>query len=139
MIYCVFLGSFKDKRLEELARDYHKRLNRLWPVTWVDVKEKAGELERWVDPRRGKGVLVSLDPQGEPMDSARFAKWVTQSSRNIYFLAWGADGPKLKDISFVSRSFSLSPLTFPHEMARVLLLEQLYRAGGILRGHPYPK
>ena len=139
MIYCVFLGPFKDKRLEGLARDYHKRLDRLWPVTWVEIKEKAGEFERWVDPRQGKGVFVSLDPQGELMDSARFSKWVTQSSQNIYFLAWGADGPKLKDISFVSKNLSLSPLTFPHEMARVLLLEQLYRAGGILRGHPYPK
>ena len=139
MIYCVFLGSFRDKRLEELAADYHRRLDRLWPVSRVDIREKAGELERWVGSRSGRGIFVSLDPKGENLDSARFAKWVTESSRDIYFMAWGADGPKLKDLSFISKKLSLSALTFPHEVARVILLEQLYRAGSILRGHPYPR
>ena len=139
MIYCVFLGPFKDSRLAGLAEDYQKRLKRLWPVTVVEIEESQAKLEKWAAPKKNKGDFVSLDPDGESMDSPRFAGWTTSSPRDLYFLAWGAEGPlPLNGVRF-SRSLSLSAMTYSHEIARVLLMEQLYRAGAVLRGHPYPR
>jgi 23S rRNA (pseudouridine1915-N3)-methyltransferase len=139
MVYCLFVGAFKDSRLEALANDFHKRLNRLWPVILVPLKESPREIQKWVDQHQGRGIFVSLDPAGKTMDSTEFANWVTQNSRDLYFCAWGARGPQDGlDLSGF-RKISLSPMTFSHELARVMLLEQLYRSGAILKGHPYPK
>jgi len=82
---------------------------------------------------------VSLDAHGETLDSPAFTEWVTRSSRDLYFLGWGADGPPPDLPNKDMKSLSLSPMTYSHELARVLLLEQLYRAGASLRGHPYPR
>ena len=139
MIYCIFIGSFKDKRLQQLVREYHRRLTRLWPVTLVELPEKDKEIAGWLKAKQNKGILVSLDAHGEAMDSMAFTKWVTQNPRDLYFLAWGAGGPPQATLLEGMKSLSLSPMTYSHELARVLLMEQLYRAGAVLRGHPYPK
>jgi 23S rRNA (pseudouridine1915-N3)-methyltransferase len=139
LIYCLFIGAFKDPRLEALAEEFHKRMNRLWPVTLLTLKENPREIQKWADHHRGRGSFLSLDPAGKTMDSQEFAKWVTQSSNDLYFFGWGARGP-LAGVELPNpRRISLSSLTFSHELARVVLLEQLYRSGAILKGHPYPK
>jgi len=139
MIYCVFIGSFKDSRLSQLAREYGKRLERLWPVTVVELKENTKDILKFVESKKGRAALVSLDAHGEPLDSAQFTKKVTQSSQDLYFFGWGASGPAPEVAAHFSQKLSLSPMTFSHEMARVMLMEQLYRAGATLKGHPYPK
>jgi 23S rRNA (pseudouridine1915-N3)-methyltransferase len=139
MIYCVFAGPFKDRRLQQMAGEFHQRLERLWPVTLLELPEKPKEMLKWLVNKEGKGRLVSLDAGGESMDSPSFAKWVTQSSQDIFFFGWGADGPPESIRGLDMKKLSLSPMTYSHEIARVLLLEQLYRAGAILRGHPYPR
>jgi 23S rRNA (pseudouridine1915-N3)-methyltransferase len=139
MIYCVFLGTFKDKRLRDLAFDFHLRLKRLWPVTIVEIAEKQKDLEKWASPKKNRGDFISLDPGGEPLDTGQFAKWTTRSSKDLYFLAWGAEGPLPGKWDFISKNLSLSPMTYSHEIARVLLMEQLYRAGATLKGHPYAR
>jgi 23S rRNA (pseudouridine1915-N3)-methyltransferase len=139
MIYCVFIGSFKDGRFEQLTEEFHQRLSRLWPVKVLELAEKEKEISKFIREKRGKALLVSLDPQGKPMDSASFGNWVTKSSKDIYFFAWGADGPPKGLSRNDFTSVSLSPMTYSHEMARMLLMEQLYRAGADLRGHPYPR
>ncbi len=139
MVYCLFVGAFKEPRLEAQAAEFHKRLNRLWPVNLLVLKENAREIQRWIEARRGRGLFVSLDPAGKGMDSGQFAQWVTQSSQDLYFFAWGAGGP-LEGLELPKpRKISLSPMTFSHELARVVLMEQLYRSGALLKGHPYPK
>ncbi len=139
MIYCVFIGRFKEKKLQQLAADYHTRLKRLWPVTLRELEEDGKEIARFVQTKKDKAVLVSLDAQGQGMDSASFIRWVTQSPRDIYFFAWGSDGPPVEISRTGMKSLSLSPMTYSHELARVLLMEQLYRSGATLRGHPYPR
>ena len=139
MVHCLFVGGFKEKRLEQLAAELQKRLNRLWPVSVTSILEKPPDILKTLQLKAKKGLLVSLDAHGESLDSARFIQWVTQSSRDIYFFAWGADGPPKEASSFKMKSISLSPMTYSHELARVLLLEQLYRAGATLKGHPYPR
>lgn len=139
MIYCVFVGAFKDKRLHQLLEEFHQRLQRLWPVTVMEVPEKDKEILKFIQGKKGKGLLVSLDAHGKSMDSAAFGQWVTQSSQDLYFFGWGAEGPPKAVSGVLDKSLSLSPMTYSHELARVLLIEQLYRAGAALRGHPYPK
>jgi 23S rRNA (pseudouridine1915-N3)-methyltransferase len=139
MIYCVFVGPFKGKGLQQLAEDYRRRLDKWWPVTVVEIREEPKEIARQLESRQKKGLLVSLDAAGESMDSARFTRWVTETPRDIHFLAWGADGPPKEAPIKGLKSLSLSPMTYSHEIARVLLMEQLYRAGAALRGHPYPR
>ncbi|MGH7739548.1 MAG: 23S rRNA (pseudouridine(1915)-N(3))-methyltransferase RlmH, partial [bacterium] len=136
MIYCVFVGRFKDERLAQLAAEYKKRSDRLWPVTVVDLNEKTKDILKFVESKKDRAVLVSLDAHGERLDSAQFTRQVTQSSQDIYFFGWGAVGPPAELSPYFSKSVSLSPMTFSHEMARVLLMEQLYRAGATLKGHP---
>jgi 23S rRNA (pseudouridine1915-N3)-methyltransferase len=88
-----------------------------------------------------KSVLVALDEHGENIDSADFARhlgrWRDQSVANNVFLIGGADGlsPDLRRKANLSIAFGSA--TWPHQMVRVLLLEQLYRAATILAGHPY--
>lgn len=139
MIYCVFVGSFKDKRLEQMTEEFHQRLERLWPVKVLEIAEKESDVLRFIQGKNVKAQLVSLDAYGKGMDSTTFGDWVTKSSKDIYFFAWGADGPSKELLKTTFLSVSLSPMTYSHEMARMLLLEQLYRAGAALRGHPYPR
>lgn len=139
MIYCAFVGSFKDKRLGQMADEYLRQLERWWPVTVTTLPEKTKDMLKFIEAKKDKGLLVSLDAHGERMDSAAFIQWVTQSSRDIYFLGWGAEGPPKEVKELKLKSLSVSPMTFSHEMARLLLLEQLYRSGATLKNHPYPK
>lgn len=122
-----------------MVADYHRRLNRLWPVTLAEIPEKPKEIVKWMEAKQKKGTLVSLDAHGEKMDSGSFTRWVTQTPRDIYFMAWGANGPPTEISQKTLKSISLSPMTYSHELARVLLMEQLYRSGATLKGHPYPK
>ncbi len=138
MIYCVFVGPFKDKRLEQITEEFHQRLERLWPVKLFEMAEKEKEILKFIQEKSGKALLVSLDAHGKAMDSSSFGAWITQSSQDIYFFAWGADGPPKGFSKTTLTSVSLSPMTYSHEIARLLLMEQLYRAGATLRGHPYP-
>ena len=139
MVYCYFIGAFKEKSFQQMAEDYHRRLKRLWPVTLSEVPEQTKKIEKLLEDKKNKGLLVSLDAHGEGMDSGSFTRWVTQSSRDIHFFGWGADGPPKEALALKMKSLSLSPMTYPHELARVLLMEQLYRAGATLKGHPYPR
>ena len=139
MIYCVFPGAFKDEGLHRLTLDYHRRLERLWPVTLLEIVETDKEILKIIVAKKNRVILVSLDAHGESMDSERFIQWVTGSSQDIYFFGWGASGPPPEMKAHFAKSISLSPMTYSHELARTMLLEQLYRAGATLKGHPYPK
>jgi 23S rRNA (pseudouridine1915-N3)-methyltransferase len=88
-----------------------------------------------------KSVLVALDERGEAIDSTKFARhlgqWRDQSVANTFFLIGGADGlsPDLQRKAKLRLAFGAA--TWPHQLVRVMLLEQIYRAATILAGHPY--
>ena len=88
-----------------------------------------------------KSVLVALDERGDSIDSAAFARhlgrWRDESVANTFFLIGGADGlsPDLRRKAKLKLAFGAA--TWPHQMVRVMLLEQIYRAATILAGHPY--
>jgi len=86
---------------------------------------------------------VLLDAGGKPQDSETLARWLGEQrdrgTREIIFICGDADGFPEPLRQRVARKVSLSPMTYSHELARVMLAEQLYRAFAILSGSPYPK
>jgi 23S rRNA (pseudouridine1915-N3)-methyltransferase len=85
---------------------------------------------------------ILLDPAGKSYDSLQFSKLIgkaEETARNLVFVVGGADGHPAGWRERADLLLSLSPMTFPHELARVMLAEQIYRALTLLKGHPYPR
>lgn len=149
----VVIGRPRHPGLADAIRDYETRAGRYWPLDVIEVKEEsakgvAGELVREREGDRlaervpGDALVVACDPGGDAMDSAPFADWLQQqreSARSVAFVIGGAFGLGSTIRRRAQRRLSLAPWTLPHEIARLLLAEQLYRAGTILRGEPYHK
>jgi len=135
------VGRMKDRRLAALADDYLKRIRPLAAVSVEELKDRDPEREgremvqRLGSPDAGRPA-VALDERGESLTSRDLAALLGRHG-SIDFLVGGADGLGEAARARADRVLSLSSLTFTHEMARVLLLEQLYRGLAILRGLPY--
>jgi 23S rRNA (pseudouridine1915-N3)-methyltransferase len=138
MVHCVFPGAFKDRQLRAVADSYFRRLSAIWPVKVHEIEDEEGAILRFLR-KQGKGTIVSLDARGMSMDSDAFTRWVTREPKDLVFVVWGAEGPTPDCRALATQALSLSPMTTSHEMARVFLLEQLYRAATLLKGHPYAK
>ena len=130
---------------------YTKRAKAWIGVEWIEVpaarkgepKEKAAQEGREMLRRlTSVGYTVVLDERGRRRDSQSFAKLVDQrmlDGRDLTFLVGGAEGisPEVRDRADLV--LSLSDLTLPHDLARLMLAEQIYRALAILKNHPYPR
>jgi len=146
------VGKPRDAALATAIREYETRAARYWPLEVHEVREErargvAPELVRRREgdrlaERAGGAQLVACDPSGEQLASEMFARWLQASreqGRDVAFViggAWGLD-PALRDRA--TRRLSFSAFTLPHELARLVFAEQLYRAGTIVRGEPYHK
>lgn len=128
-----YIGKPRSKPLNEAGAEYVKRLGRYCRFELKEIKAEAAIEDD------SKVLHVALDPLGEPMSSKQLASLVESSGRDIAFYIGGADGFSDKFRSSADRLLSLSKMTLPHELARVVLLEQLYRAFAIMAGHPYAK
>jgi 23S rRNA (pseudouridine1915-N3)-methyltransferase len=118
---------------EDDVAHYAKMLSGHAKVDVVEVRD-AEQAARRI-PR--DSYLVLLDPRGRTYDSVAFARWLEdrrQGRRDVCFVIGGADGIEL---ARCDERLSFGPMTFPHQLARVLLVEQLYRAHKILAGEPY--
>ncbi len=115
-----------------MAAEYLKRASR-----WTRCEMREIDPRRF-DPFERRGLKVLLDPAGRAVDSAAFAD-LLRKGEDILFIVGGADGLPLSWRPRADLLLSLSPLTLPHELARALLAEQIYRALATLRGHPYPR
>lgn len=135
----VAMGALKDRGLRELADEYARRIRRHVGVDEVEVREPAA-LARAI-PR--DALVVALEVDGEALSSAELARrverWGSQGKGKVAFVIGGADGIPRELSSAAHARLSLSRLTLPHRLARVLLLEQLYRSIALLRGEPYPR
>ena len=141
----VFLGKTRNPHLRALIEDYRDRLAHFTPVEIVEWKSTDGS-PRVVEEARGKKAsapVVLLDAGGAELTSEEFARWLARElqsgQKELVFLLGGAEGFPDETKKKADRLLSLSRLTLPHELARVVLLEQLYRAFALLREHPYPK
>ena len=147
------VGKPRDAALAAAIRDYEERAEHYWPLVIVEVKEEPArgatadvvmrkEGERLLARIPAGSALVLCDVAGETMDSAAFAQWLQrerESGRDLTFVIGGAFGIGAEVRARPHRRLALAPWTMPHELARLVLTEQLYRAGSILRGEPYHK
>jgi len=129
-------GRLRDTQVQVLAEDYRKRLRRYGELDIVERRAKPPS-GLW----RDDGALrILLDQHGETFDSAAFAQWLerwTQEHGRIAFAVGDADGHDDLTRGLADHRLSLSAMTFPHRLAHLMLVEQLYRAASILAGHPY--
>jgi len=141
MIRILAVGRMRNAALTNLGDDYLRRLRRLGKVEVTELKDTGPQREARamvaaLGSTAGSGQVIALDERGEDVDSAGFAR-LLGSHGNLAFLIGGPDGLADEARHRADRSLRLSALTFTHEMARVLLLEQIYRGLCILKGHPY--
>jgi len=136
-IQIVAVGKMRDKHMAALCDDYVQRARRHVPVEIVELEDDAALARRL--PARAE--LIALEPGGDSWTTEQLAKHLedrmVHGAQTIAFLIGGALGLPPEVVKKASRRLSLSNLTLPHRLARVLLCEQLYRAMTIIRGEPY--
>ena len=142
-ILCV--GRRAQDPLLAVADNYAKRLNAYVRTQRVVVRQsdRAQEGQAIVNQLRKSEFNVALDERGRSLTTAALAAlldaWQREGRRDITFIVGGADGLDPGVLVHTQQTLSLSPMTLPHRLAQVVLLEQLYRAHTILRGEKYHK
>ncbi len=132
----VAVGRVKDAALRAACDEYLARLRHYAKVEELEVKDEARVLGAIPDGSR----LVALSRRGEGWSSTALAEQTARwdlEARDVTFAIGGADALPADVLGRAERVWSLSPLTLPHELARVIVYEQLYRAHTIRRGEPY--
>src|SRR3979411_3255080 len=149
-IKIVWIGKTKARAIQELTEEYLKRISRYVPVEGVAVRVEAALLEMCGPDASAKGgeasaraksTLVLMDSGGKALSSEEFAKFLEDhQDRNplpLVFAIGSADGFGDTSKAAAQQSISLGKIPLAHELARVVLLEQIYRAFTIMKGHPY--
>jgi 23S rRNA (pseudouridine1915-N3)-methyltransferase len=141
-IKIAWIGKTKEPAIAALTDEYLKRIARYAPVEGVTVRDEADLLGKFAGSRgTGKTTLVLMDSRGKEFSSEQFAKLLGDyQDRNplpLVLAIGGADGFSDTARSAAQSVISLGKMTLAHELARVVLLEQVYRAFTILKGHPY--
>jgi len=137
-IYLYYIGKARDANLNAAAAEYVKRTGRYARCEMREIRPTR--FDPWT--RHAGARIAVLDAGGRSLDSARFTALVERAQsegRDLVFVVGGAEGLPEGWRERAEVVLSLSPLTLPHELARVVLAEQLYRAFTTLRGHPYPR
>ncbi len=142
----IWIGKTRDKNWLGLQEEYLRRLLHFTKVEVLELKEsndKFQESKQIIENLNQKSFVILLDEKGKMLNSVELArqieKWQVFGTKEITFVIGGAEGVTSEVAQRANFSLSLSVLTFTHEMARVILLEQLYRAYTIMKGYPYQK
>lgn len=137
-IFLYYIGKPRDAEANRMAADFIQRIGHYATCQMREVRpDRFDPWERHPSARK-----VLLDPAGRAMDSREFTSLVEKAEmegRDLLFLVGGADGLTPAWRARADLLLSLSRMTFPHELARAVLAEQIYRAFTTLRGHPYPR
>lgn len=137
-VFLYYIGRPRDPHAHALAEEYVRRSRRFVPcyiLEWEDLRHPPWE-------RHKRAIKVALSPQGQLRDTAGFLQLFEEANRmakDLVFLIGGAEGLPPQWVMEADLQLSLTPLTLPHELARVILAEQIYRAVTTLHGHPYPR
>lgn len=146
--HLICVGKLKDQSLEAVEQDYLKRIvnpNLQIHEVRASAENKEAEGEALLKKLRelekdGATYRIALSEWGKRATSVDFAqqtsKWLEKPVKVVFLIA-GAEGFSEDFLKSCQEKFSLSELTFPHKLARILLVEQLYRAQTIRNGHPY--
>jgi len=147
------VGKPRDRHLAAAIDEYETRAARYWPLAVAEVREVSARGMSPAETRRREGerllerlpagaMVLACDERGERLTSSEFAGLLVQArdaARDVAFIVGGAHGLDDTVRRAAARSLQLAPWTLPHELARLVLAEQLYRAGTIARGEPYHK
>jgi 23S rRNA (pseudouridine1915-N3)-methyltransferase len=140
-IRLLMLGKTRRPEMRTVLEDYAKRIGRSCPVEITEVRDGEAAIKK-LDADRAATVVL-LDAAEKNLDSNTIAKWLGElrdrGVRELIFLCGDADGFPEALRQRAHQKLSLSAMTFSHELARVMLAEQIYRAFAILSGSPYPK
>ena len=145
----LWVGKTRDPNYKALQQEYLKRLEHFVKCEVIEVRDADGPDARAIEGNRileklnHSPFVCLLDIGGHGMSSTALAgeidKWQNSGRKEVTFIIGGVDGVSPQVAECAGLRLSLSFLTFTHEMARVVLLEQLYRAYTILRGYPYQR
>ena len=138
----AWIGKTKEPAIHSLTAEYLKRLSRYAPIESLELASEAALLKQVEKPAgRTAPLLVLLDFRGKQLSSEELAEFLshhqTRGTQTLLFAIGPADGFTDAARNAASICLSLGKMTLTHELARVVLLEQLYRAFTILKGHPY--
>jgi 23S rRNA (pseudouridine1915-N3)-methyltransferase len=137
----VMLGKTRRPELRVIIDDYVQRISRYAPIEVTELRESEAVLKKFTFDQ--PSTIVLLDDAGKSLDSKAFARWLGEhrdrSTRQMIFVCGGAEGFPEDIRRQAHQQLSLSAMTYSHELARVMLAEQLYRAFAILAGSAYPK
>ena len=137
-LHVYFIGKPRDSHAHEMSLEYIKRSERYAKCEMREIRPNRFEL--WA--KHPSAAKIFLDPNGKPLNSFQFAEVIGKAEgdgRDMVFVIGGHDGLPAGWRERADWLLSLSAMTYPHELARVMLTEQIYRAFTILRGHPYPR
>lgn len=140
MIEIIAGGKKHQKWLEEATAEYEKRLKKPYEIKWEFFEEEKllKKLENW--PFSGRDFVIIADERGKNIDSIEFAKTLEKAvinSKNIKIIIGGAYGFPEEIRNKADFLWSFSKLVFPHQIARLIVTEQIYRATEILKNSPY--
>lgn len=157
-ITVIAVGKIKEKYCRDAVAEYMKRLSKYCRAEIIEVEDektpdRAGEAqEEQIKKKEAERILryvkpeahvITLEIQGRRMDSAGFAdaveKLATYGKSHIQFIIGGSLGLHKSVSACADEKISFSDMTFPHQLMRVILLEQVYRAYRIINGEPYHK
>ena len=151
-IVVAVVGKPRNAALATVISEYETRAARYWPLDVHEVREEraSGLTPAVVMQRAGSRLreraagarIVACDPNGKSMTSEDFSAWLQlerERGNDTAFVVGGAYGLSPEILRDSSMKLSLAPWTLSHELARLVLAEQLYRAGSIVRGEPYHK
>ena len=147
------IGRPRDAGVAAAIREYEQRAARYWPFESVEVREEPGRSLDAAEVKRREGErllercgptahLVACDERGVLMDSRRFATFLQDArerAQDMTFVIGGAHGLDESVRNRARTTLAFCSWTLPHELARLVLAEQVYRAGTIVRGEPYHK
>ena len=149
-IKVAWIGKTKEPAIQSLTDEYLKRIARFVAVEGIPLRDEAALLEvsGRASSKKGeqfgqnsKSTLILMDSRGKDFSSEEFAQFLRdyqdRNPRPLVFAIGGADGFHNETRSAAQFVLSLGKMTLPHELARIVLLEQIYRAFTILKGYPY--
>ncbi|HMR86030.1 MAG TPA: 23S rRNA (pseudouridine(1915)-N(3))-methyltransferase RlmH [Candidatus Nanoperiomorbaceae bacterium] len=144
MINIIAVGKKHDPNITDAINDYEKRLRAPFEVKWVLLPYSAkngdearqDESERIISQLRPADFVVLLDERGQDLSSSDFSALLT-SQQNIVIIIGGAYGVNDELRQRADRVISLSAMVFPHQLVRLVIIEQIYRAQAIATNHPY--
>jgi 23S rRNA (pseudouridine1915-N3)-methyltransferase len=145
----IWVGKTRDKNYLALQDEYLRRLSHFVRCEIIEVKDSAPHEDKEIEGKRilekvnQNPFVCLLDVEGRKLSSPQLAneveKWQNAGMKEVTFIIGGAEGVSSEVARRANDRLSLSFLTFTHEMARVVLFEQLYRSFTIIKGFPYQK